>query len=153
LGGRDGCQTDTARQQCGQRRVSKGTAMRKQKIDAIKKQLLIRREELLSEFRQKNAEAAELIDQGVPDVGDQSLTADLKDLLHLLSDSKREEILKIDEALDRIREGGFGFCTVCGKPIAIERLEIRPHTRHCIDCKKQLEKEQAEKAGPEKGLL
>jgi DnaK suppressor protein len=127
--------------------------MRQQKIAAIKKQLLVKREELLNEFRQKNAEAAELIDQGVPDVGDQSLTADLQDLLHLLSDSKREEILKIDEALDRIRKGDFGFCTACGQPIAIERLEIRPHTRHCINCKKQLEKELAEKTGPEKGQL
>ncbi len=127
--------------------------MRKQKIAAIRKQLLARREELLNDFRQKNAEAAELVDQGVPDVGDQSLTAGLQDLLHLLSDSKREEILKIDDALDRIREGTFGFCTVCGQTIAIERLEVRPHTRHCIDCKKQLEKELAEKAGPEKGQL
>jgi DnaK suppressor protein len=127
--------------------------MRAQKIAEIRKQLLTRREDLLNEFRSKNAEAADLIDQGVPDVGDLGLTGSLQDLLHLLSDSMREEIIRIDEALDRLQDGSYGRCLLCGKAIGTERLEIRPHTRHCIDCKERLEKEQAVKAPPEKGKL
>ena len=119
----------------------------------IKKHLLIRREELLTEFRKRNEAAAALIDQGVPDVGDMSLTDILQDTLHLLSDSTREEILGIDEALDRLRNGSYGLCLRCGEPIDTKRLEIRPHARHCVDCKEDLEREQARKASPEKGKL
>jgi DnaK suppressor protein len=127
--------------------------VREEKIAEIRKRLLTRREQLLTEFRDKNAEAADLIDQGVPDVGDLGLTDILQDMLHLLSDSMREEIMKIDEALDRIKNGSYGRCLLCGEPIAIERLEIRPHTQHCIKCKERLETEQARKAPPERGKL
>ncbi|MEZ4598741.1 MAG: TraR/DksA C4-type zinc finger protein [Syntrophotaleaceae bacterium] len=127
--------------------------MRENKIAEIKKHLLARREELLTEFRDRSAAAAALIDQGVPDVGDMSLTDILQDTLHLLSESTREEIMRIDEALDRIENGEYGLCQSCGEPIATERLEIRPHARYCVDCKEELEREQAKKAPPEKGKL
>jgi DnaK suppressor protein len=127
--------------------------MREQKIAEIRKTLLTRRQELLSEFRTRNAEAADLIDQGVPDVGDQGLTDSLQDLLHLLSDDVREEIMRIDDALDRINSGSYGRCLRCNEPITIQRLEVRPHARHCVVCKELLEKEESVKAPPDKGKL
>jgi DnaK suppressor protein len=127
--------------------------MREQKIAEIRKTLLARRQELLSEFRIRNAEAADLIDQGVPDVGDQGLTDSLQDLLHLLSDNVREEIMQIDDALDRINSGSYGRCPRCNEPITIQRLEVRPHSRHCVACKELLEKEESVKAPPDKGKL
>jgi DnaK suppressor protein len=127
--------------------------MREQKIAEIRKTLLGRRQELLSEFRTRNAEAADLIDQGVPDVGDQGLTDSLQDLLHLLSDNVREEIMRIDDALDRINSGSYGRCLRCNEPITIQRLEVRPHARHCIDCKEILEREESVKAPPDRGKL
>ncbi|MAG20892.1 MAG: TraR/DksA C4-type zinc finger protein [Candidatus Marinimicrobia bacterium] len=41
----------------------------------------------------------------------------------------------LDEALERIKEGTFGFCSVCNEPIAEERLKEVPHTQHCVSCK------------------
>jgi DnaK suppressor protein len=127
--------------------------MREQKIAEIRKTLLGRRQELLSEFRTRNAEAADLIDQGVPDVGDQGLTGSLQDLLHLLSDNAREEIIQIDDALDRINDASYGRCLRCNEPITIQRLEVRPQARHCIDCKEILEREESVKAPPDRGKL
>ena len=43
----------------------------------------------------------------------------------------------IEEALDRIRQGTFGVCEVCKRPIFKERLEAVPWTRHCRDCKER----------------
>ncbi len=106
------------------------------------------------EFRQQNAQAAEMIDAGVPDPGDQSMNDYLTDFLHLLSDGKREEIISIDEALQRLQEGTYGICQRCGEPIRIERLEVQPYTPFCIACKEDLEHVEVQRSGrPELGKM
>jgi DnaK suppressor protein len=127
--------------------------MRKQRLEAIRRSLITLREDFLAEIKRKNAEAASLRDEGVGDVADLGLTDNLGEFLHLLSDSKREEIIKIDEAIERLKEGTYGLCVKCGKPIEIERLELRPYTRFCVSCKKEMEEEETRKAGPGKGTL
>lgn len=127
--------------------------MRKQRLETIRKRLIGLREDLLAEVRNKNAEAASLRDEGVADVADLGLTDSLSELLHLLSDSKREEIMNIDEAIERLRQDSYGQCQGCGEPIDIERLELRPYTRFCLDCKTKMEKEENLKAGPGRRTL
>jgi DnaK suppressor protein len=41
----------------------------------------------------------------------------------------------IEAALDKIRQGAFGICEACKKPISRARLEAVPWTRHCRECK------------------
>jgi len=50
-------------------------------------------------------------------------------------DRERKLIKKIDEALNRIDIGEYGFCDSCGVEIGIRRLEARPTATLCIDCK------------------
>ena len=45
----------------------------------------------------------------------------------------------IDQALARIADGSYGFCTRRGEPIGRERLEARPAAELCIDCARELE--------------
>ena len=42
--------------------------------------------------------------------------------------------LEVDAALDRLKDGTFGICENCGKPIPIARLKALPWTTLCIDC-------------------
>jgi RNA polymerase-binding transcription factor DksA len=51
----------------------------------------------------------------------------------LLSDAQHE-LRDIDLALERVRDGTYGVCAHCGKPIAPERLAARPSAAMCIDC-------------------
>lgn len=51
----------------------------------------------------------------------------------LLSDAQRA-LRDIDLALERVRDGTYGLCAHCGKPIAPERLAARPSAAMCIDC-------------------
>lgn len=128
--------------------------MRQKQMEAIRKRLLQDREGLLVEVRQKNADAAALSDTGVPDPGDMSMTTFLADFLHLLSDSQRERILMIDEALRRLEDGSYGTCERCGEDIPSERLAVQPFTPFCVECKEVLEREEAQRAGrPEIGKL
>jgi RNA polymerase-binding transcription factor DksA len=41
----------------------------------------------------------------------------------------------VDAALARIEAGKYGICANCGKKIAQARLEARPESILCIDCK------------------
>ncbi|WDP90119.1 MAG: TraR/DksA C4-type zinc finger protein [Desulfobacter sp.] len=48
-------------------------------------------------------------------------------------------IKKIRLALDRIENGTYGICEACEEPISLRRLEARPVTTKCIDCKEREE--------------
>lgn len=38
------------------------------------------------------------------------------------------------QALRRIEDGTYGFCTECGAAIPLARLEVFPETATCVDC-------------------
>jgi len=52
-----------------------------------------------------------------------------------IRDRERKLIAKIKEALERIENGTYGICEVCGEEISEARLKARPVTTLCIDCK------------------
>lgn len=50
-------------------------------------------------------------------------------------DRERKLIKKIDESLEMLDSGDYGFCEECGIEIGVRRLEARPTATLCIDCK------------------
>ena len=50
-------------------------------------------------------------------------------------DRERKLIKKIEQSLDDIDKGVYGYCEECGVDIGIRRLEARPTADKCIDCK------------------
>jgi DnaK suppressor protein len=42
-----------------------------------------------------------------------------------------EQRRRVAEALDRLDDGSYGRCAVCGRPIDDERLEARPEVSTC----------------------
>lgn len=51
----------------------------------------------------------------------------------------RQELQRVDNALERLRGGTYGTCQRCGGSIAEERLEALPHAPYCIDCERKEE--------------
>ncbi|MEO1476802.1 MAG: TraR/DksA C4-type zinc finger protein [Pseudomonadota bacterium] len=49
-------------------------------------------------------------------------------------------LTEIEEALDRLDGGSFGYCTECGKPIDILRLAHDPTISRCLSCVKPSDK-------------
>ena len=47
---------------------------------------------------------------------------------------------KIEAALEKIEEGTYGACVVCGEDIGVKRLRARPVAELCIECKSEQEK-------------
>ena len=59
------------------------------------------------------------------------------DVVHRLSqvgahDGLQETLADVRRALDTVDDGTWGFCDVCGQPIAAERLEVRPRSTLCL---------------------
>jgi DnaK suppressor protein len=44
------------------------------------------------------------------------------------------ELARLDAALERLAEGGYGECVTCGEPIEPRRLELDPAIALCFGC-------------------
>ena len=80
-----------------------------------------------------------------PDPTDRASWESDRNFLLRIRERERKLITKIREALARIEEGTFGICERCGDEISAKRLEARPVTTLCINCKQ--EQETLEKRG------
>jgi DnaK suppressor protein len=59
-----------------------------------------------------------------------------------IRDRESKLINKIKAALDRLEDGEFGECEMCGEDIGVARLRARPVTTYCISCKTKLENQE-----------
>ncbi|HSQ84567.1 MAG TPA: RNA polymerase-binding protein DksA [Desulfobacterales bacterium] len=82
--------------------------------------------------------------ENLPDPTDRASFEADRDFMLRIRDRERKLIMKIKMALDRIENNTFGICETCGEEISVKRLEARPVTTQCIDCKTK--EEAAEKA-------
>ena len=110
---------------------------RTDKYDEIRIDLEKQRAALLSE-------AGVLIGSGLnpdkinfPDVTDQASAEEEKNFSIRLRERERKLLKKIDEAIERIAKGTFGVCDGCGEDVGYNRLQARPVTTYCIECKTQ----------------
>ena len=113
---------------------------RVKKLHEIRKKLLRQRELLLAEAREAlNALPGQTV---FPDMGDQATAETDRNFMLRLRSREQKLIKKIDDALDRIDNGTFGICDDCGMEINIKRLDARPVTTLCMECKTQQEEEE-----------
>lgn len=77
-----------------------------------------------------------------PDPNDRATQESDRSFELRIRDRERKLINKIREALERIDDGSFGICEVCGDEIGEARLKARPVTTLCIDCKIEQEKKE-----------
>ncbi len=61
-------------------------------------------------------------------------TAERTEVIGLV-DSVKVMLDNVDAALERIAEGTYGTCAECGKKIGKARIEFRPESIYCVNCK------------------
>ena len=66
-----------------------------------------------------------------------------REVIDALGNEARVEISKINEALNRMQSGDFGFCSICGAEIKQQRLVAYPYALECIDCANEEERRMA----------
>ena len=75
-----------------------------------------------------------------PDIADRASVETEVALELRARDRQRKLIAKIDEALERIRSGDYGFCEDTGEPIGIKRLEARPVATLTVEAQERHER-------------
>lgn len=113
--------------------------MEQKELDRYRKLLEDKRAEILSEAERT---LTELTDRSgsIPDPNDRASAEADRSFELRIRDRERKLLPKIEDALKRIKEGTFGSCEGCGEEIGMKRLEARPVTSLCIDCKTLQEK-------------
>jgi DnaK suppressor protein len=91
----------------------------------FRNKLLAWKEEILKESKETLANLQEE-SQNHPDFADRASSETDRSIELRARDRQRKLISKIDDALERIADGSYGYCEETGEPIALRRLEARP---------------------------
>src|SRR5215510_16443261 len=112
--------------------------MDKQKLEYFRNLLLEQRRQATEGLLNDRATALEG-DDGVEDSGEMS-ELDLNRSTALALAGRQSKLIKeIDEALDRIKDGTYGLCTRCRKPLDEERLKAMPTAKYDAVCQAAIE--------------
>ncbi len=117
--------------------------MSKDRYAELQRILEERRREIVSKVHEKirdvRTEGMTGQEQGVLDSAESS-EADIQEEIELaLIQMKTETLSRIDEALNRLEDGTFGYCFECGEEIAERRLRALPFAVRCKDCEEARE--------------
>ncbi len=104
----------------------------RQKLENWKKSIISQSVDTLEDLRQGGLNQPDEIDRASLET-DKSLDLRTKDRI-------RKLISKIDDALDRIEDGTYGYCEETGEPIGLDRLEARPVATLSIEAQERHER-------------
>ena len=88
--------------------------------------------------------------QHMADAGTENFDRDFA--LSLVS-TEQEALQEIEDAIQRIIDGTYGYCEITGKPIVKERLQAVPFTRYSLEGQRQLEQKRSRKAERSPGYI
>ncbi len=99
----------------------------------------------LAKFAKKKSGGDEDFDTTFPDYGDKEdeNAAEVADyVVNLSMEENLEKALRdTDQSLKRLKEGTYGICKYCHKPIEEKRLLARLTSSSCMSCKKTITQE------------
>jgi len=115
--------------------------MTKEMIAEIEKKLTEERDRLLQDMSKAITGLHQIQDkEELADFTDQSSIESDRHFQLRMKERDRNLLLKIESTLEKIKEGTFGICEECGKPIGDKRILARPVVSLCIDCKTEQER-------------
>ena len=110
-----------------------------EKLKHFENLLLQQLRQFTEQIRTDQAAALELYDDGVKDSVDLSVLDLNKEIALRLGEKSSQAVADIDQALLRIKEGTYGICARCSKPIDERRLEAIPTARYDAACQAIIE--------------
>ncbi len=115
-------------------------AMSKKKLERFRRTLAQTKLDLLKKARDSLGEDMQRELDQLPDEMDAASSEYLQSFTIRLRGREKGYLAKIDRALEKIHDGTFGICESCEEPIDAARLEARPVTTLCIQCKEDQER-------------
>ena len=73
------------------------------------------------------------------DVVDAALDAAQDEISSKMAEVESRELVQIEGAIERIRQGTYGQCDICSGKIPLARLNALPYALTCIECQRATE--------------
>jgi RNA polymerase-binding protein DksA len=110
-------------------------------IEKMDKLLQDEKSEIINTLIANNNDFKEIVDGMDPkDLADIASDDIDRRMIEMLGSQELKRLKSIESAQTRIKQGKYGHCIKCDKPIPPERLEAIPYALMCIDCKSEEER-------------
>ena len=117
--------------------------MKDKEIEKLKKKIIEKREKIIKFLEKAEKSGMSWAESGERifhhHISDTATDEELKELAFMNATRLREELALIEDAISRIKDGTYGICLKCSKPIPLHRLNAIPYARYCIKCQKEIE--------------
>ena len=105
------------------------------------------REEIRATLAKSDDEAWVNVANEVRDLEDESFADLVVDVNLAEIDRDLTELRAVEAALRSLREGRYGACEDCGRPIDLDRLRAAPQANRCINCQTTWERTHYQRIG------
>jgi DnaK suppressor protein len=116
--------------------------MDRKKMKAFQEKLLAKKQEILETFSKNKSYGMEADGEPSQDIADKAANSYTKEFLFSLSNSERQLLQQVDDALARIESRSYGVCASCEDTLNLKRLQAVPWATLCISCQEKQELEQ-----------
>jgi RNA polymerase-binding transcription factor len=113
--------------------------MNAERLKHFRRLLLDQLRQQTEQVRSDQAAALDFQDDGVKDSVDLSVLDLNKEIALRLGERSSQVVADVDQALLRMKEGSYGICARCSKPIDERRLEALPTARYDAVCQAAIE--------------
>ncbi len=114
---------------------------RKEAILNMRQVLIKRRDALRKVLAGDLSVLKELRAQSSGDMVDAALDSVQDEISSQLAEVESRELNRIENALEKMRQGEYGLCENCGTNIPLARLNALPYATLCIKCQREAERE------------
>src|SRR5712691_5917995 len=90
--------------------AARAVKMPKREMEKYRRLLEQKKNSLSSDLAKTRNAEEETTEESTQDIADKAVSSYTREFLYSLSDTDRNTLLQIDQALDRIEEGAFGLC-------------------------------------------
>jgi DnaK suppressor protein len=113
--------------------------MDQKKMKLYREKLVLKKQEILEAYNKNKSYGKEADGEGAQDIADKASSSYTKEFLFSLSNTERDMLQQVDEALVRIDGRRFGYCEVCDDEMDKKRLEAVPWAKRCVSCQEKQE--------------
>ena len=121
-------------------KTKKAAKKKANNTDPYRKKLVEHQEQILDLYEHDLRVGQQASDEGTEDIVDRANNSYNREFMFALSDTERQILLEINDALERLDGGSFGVCTNCSADIAKARLRALPWAKYCVGCQEQVER-------------
>ncbi len=113
--------------------------MDQKKVKSYRDRLLLKKQQILEAYNKNKSYGKEADGEATQDIADKAANSYTKEFLFSLSNTERDLLQQVDEAIVRTETRRYGVCAACEDDMNMKRLEAVPWARLCLSCQEKQE--------------